>query len=111
MKVLLVGGGGREHAIAEAIARSKKTPQLYAVMGKKNPGIARLCKDFLLVKETDPSIVAYALKNEIELAVIGPEAPLAAGIPDLLWGAGIPVVDQESRLLRLNLIKPGRGCS
>jgi phosphoribosylamine--glycine ligase len=92
MKVLLVGGGGREHAIAEAIARSRKNPELYAVMGKKNPGIARLCKDLLLVKETDPAIVDYALKNKIELAVIGPEAPLAAGIPDLLWGAGIPVV-------------------
>ncbi len=92
MNVLLVGGGGREHAIAEAVARSKKTPGLYVAMSKKNPGIARLCKDFLLVKETDPKLVDYALQNEIELAVIGPEAPLAAGIPDLLWDAGIPVV-------------------
>jgi|GEM_PF-18496 len=92
MKVLLVGGGGREHAIAEAIARSKREPELYAAMGRKNPGIARLCKDFLLVKETDPAIVDYAKKNGIELAVIGPEAPLAAGISDLLWNAGIPAV-------------------
>jgi phosphoribosylamine--glycine ligase len=92
MKVLLVGGGGREHAIAEAIARSKKDPQLYAAMGKKNPGIARLCKDFLLVKETDPALVDFAIRNGVELAVMGPEAPLAAGIPDLLWKAGIPVV-------------------
>ncbi|MDP2845356.1 MAG: phosphoribosylamine--glycine ligase, partial [Candidatus Methanoperedens sp.] len=92
MKILLVGGGGREHAIAEAIARSRKNPELYAAMSKKNPGIARLCKDFLLVKETDPAIVDYALQNGIELAVIGPEAPLAAGIPDRLWDAGIPVV-------------------
>jgi phosphoribosylamine--glycine ligase len=92
MKVLLVGGGGREHAIAEAIARSKKDPELYAAMGKKNPGIARLCKDFLLVKETDPELVDFAIRNGIELAVMGPEAPLAAGIPDLLWDAGIPVV-------------------
>lgn len=92
MNVLLVGGGGREHAIAEAVARSKKTPGLYAAMSKKNPGIARLCKDFMLVKETDHAIVDYAFKNGIELAVIGPEAPLASGIPDLLWDAGIPVV-------------------
>lgn len=92
MKVLLVGGGGREHAIADAIIRSKKNPELYAAMSKKNPGIARLCKDFLLIKETEPSIIDYAVKNKIELAVIGPEAPLAAGIPDLLWDAGIPVV-------------------
>lgn len=92
MKVLLVGGGGREHSIAEAIARSRKNPELFAAMSKKNPGIARLCKDFLLVKETEPGLVDYALQNKIELAVIGPEAPLAAGIPDMLWGAGIPVV-------------------
>ncbi len=92
MKVLLVGGGGREHAIAEAIARSGKNPELYAAMSRKNPGIAGLCKGFLPVKETDPAIIDYALKNKIELAVIGPEAPLAAGIPDLLWNAGIPVV-------------------
>lgn len=92
MKVLLVGGGGREHAIAEAIARSRKNPELYAAMSRKNPGIAHLCKDFLLVKETDQSIIDYAVKNKIELAVIGPEAPLAAGIPDKLWDAGIPVV-------------------
>ncbi len=92
MKVLLIGGGGREHAIAQAIARSKKNPQLFTAMSKKNPGIARLCKDFFLVKETEPAIVDYAVKNGIELAVIGPEAPLAAGIPDFLWDSGIPVV-------------------
>src|SRR3972149_2345004 len=92
MKVLLVGGGGREHAIAEAIARSKRNPQLFAAMNRKNPGIARLCQDFILVKETDPAIVDFAVNNTIELAVMGPEAPLAAGIPDALWEAGIPVV-------------------
>ncbi len=92
MKVLLIGGGGREHAIAEAIARSKKDPELYAAMGKKNPGIARVCKDFLLVKETDHALVDFAIRSGIELAIMGPEAPLAAGIPDLLWDAGIPVV-------------------
>ncbi len=92
MKVLLIGSGGREHAIAMAIARSRKYPQLYAAMSKKNPGIASLCKDFLLVKETDPAIVDYARTNRIELAVIGHETPLAAGIPDMLWAADIPVV-------------------
>jgi len=92
MKVLLVGGGGREHAIAEAVARSKKNPELFAAMSKKNPGISHLCKEFLLVKETDPEVVDFAIKNRIELAIIGPETPLAAGISDLLWDAGIPVV-------------------
>ncbi|MFH1323183.1 MAG: phosphoribosylamine--glycine ligase N-terminal domain-containing protein, partial [Methanobacteriota archaeon] len=76
MRVLLVGGGGREHAIAEAISRSRRDPQLYAAMGKKNPGIAGLCKEFILIKETDPAIVDFAVRNKIELAIIGPETPL-----------------------------------
>jgi phosphoribosylamine--glycine ligase len=105
MKVLLVGGGGREHAIAEAIARSKKKPQLFAAMSKKNPGIARLCKDFLLVKETDPKLVDYSVKNEIKLAVIGPEAPLAAGIPDFLWETGIPVVGPRKQAAQIEFDK------
>ncbi|MCZ7402881.1 MAG: phosphoribosylamine--glycine ligase [Candidatus Methanoperedens sp.] len=92
MKVLLVGGGGREHAIAESVARSNNNPELFAAMSKKNPGIARLCKEFLLIKETDPEVVDFAIKNKIELAIIGPETPLAAGISDRLWVAGIPVV-------------------
>ncbi|MFA4955617.1 MAG: phosphoribosylamine--glycine ligase [Candidatus Methanoperedens sp.] len=92
MKVLLVGGGGREHAIAESVARSKKNPQLFAAMSKKNPGISRLCKEFLLIKETDPEVVDFAIKNKIEIAIIGPETPLATGISDRLWDAGIPVV-------------------
>jgi phosphoribosylamine--glycine ligase len=105
MRVLLVGGGGREHAIAEAIVRSKKNQELYCTMSKKNPGIARLCQKFLLVKETDPAIIDYAVKNRIELAVIGPEAPLAAGIPDLLWDAGIPVVGPRKLAARIEFDK------
>jgi phosphoribosylamine--glycine ligase len=92
MKVLLVGGGGREHAIAESVARSKQNPELFTAMSKKNPAIARLCEEFLLIKETDPGVVDFATRNKIELAIIGPETPLAAGISDRLWDAGIPVV-------------------
>ena len=93
MKILLIGGGGREHAIAEGIKRSKQSPSLYAVMAKKNPGIAALCEDFLLEKETElEKIVEYAKATGIEMAFVGPETPLAAGVADTLWEAGIPVV-------------------
>ena len=93
MKILLIGGGGREHAIAEAIKKSKQSPSLYAVMAKKNPGIASFCEDFLLEKETEAGkIVEYAKSRDIEMAFVGPEAPLAAGVSDALWEAGIPVV-------------------
>ena len=93
MKILLIGGGGREHAVAEGIKKSKHNPYLYAVMAKKNPGIAALCEDFLLEKETEvEKIVEYAKSRDIDMAFVGPEAPLAAGIADALWEAGIPVI-------------------
>lgn len=93
MNILLIGGGGREHVIAEGIKRSKHNPFLYAVMAKKNPGIAVLCEDFLLEKETEVGkVIEYAKSRNIEMALVGPEAPLAAGIADALWEAGIPVV-------------------
>ncbi len=93
MKILLIGGGGRENAIAEGIKKSKHNPSLYAVMAKKNPGIAALCEDFLLEKETEvEKVVEYAKSTGIEIAFVGPEAPLAAGIADALWEAGIPVI-------------------
>lgn len=83
MKVLLVGSGGREHAIAMAIAQSGEEPTLYAAMRYKNPGIARLCRDYLIVNETDVERVAdYA--RRADLVVVGPEAPLAEGIVDAL---------------------------
>lgn len=93
MNVLLIGGGGREHAIAEAIKKSKQGPALYAVMSRKNPGIAALCEDFLLEKETGvEKVVEYARAKKVDMAFIGPEAPLAEGLSDALWEAGVPVV-------------------
>ena len=62
-KILLIGGGGREHAIAHAISRSKREYELYAVMSRKNPGIAVLCKDFLQNSETDVDKVTEYAKN------------------------------------------------
>jgi phosphoribosylamine---glycine ligase len=88
MKVLLVGSGGREHAMAMAISQSAEEPTLYAAMRYKNPGIARLCEDYLLVNETDSDKVAdYA--RSADLVVIGPEAPLAEGVVDVLNDRGV----------------------
>ncbi len=93
MKILIIGGGGREHVIAEGIKNSKQNPSIYAVMAKKNPGIAALCEDFLLEKETEvEKVVEYAKSRNIDIAFVGPEAPLAAGISDALWEAGISVI-------------------
>ncbi|MFA5348160.1 MAG: phosphoribosylamine--glycine ligase N-terminal domain-containing protein, partial [Methanoregula sp.] len=84
MKILVVGGGGREHAIVRALARSSKT-EIFSVMAKVNPGISALAAGVRLCRETDTSrIVAYARESGAEYAFVGPEAPLEAGIVDLL---------------------------
>jgi phosphoribosylamine--glycine ligase len=106
MNVLVVGGGGREHAIAASIAQSRKDPVIFAVMAKKNPGIAGLCQDFLLEKETDvKKIVAYATANNVDIAFIGPESPLAAGLADALEDVGIGVVGPRKAVAQIEFDK------
>jgi phosphoribosylamine--glycine ligase len=87
--VLLVGGGGREHAIARAVAASEDA-DLYACASNRNPGIASLAEGFANVEETRPDeIVGYAESVGATLAVIGPESALNAGVADELDAAGI----------------------
>jgi phosphoribosylamine--glycine ligase len=86
--VLLVGGGGREHAIARALAESEAS--LYACAGNRNPGIAAIAKGFETLDTTNPTaVVSYAERVDATLAVVGPEGPLAAGVADALDDAGV----------------------
>ena len=83
--VLLVGGGGREHAIARAVAGSEAA-ELYACASNRNPGIASLAEGYAEIDETDgDSIVEYAESIGATLAAIGPESALNAGIADAPW--------------------------
>ncbi|KTG30778.1 phosphoribosylamine--glycine ligase [Haloferax profundi] len=85
--VLLVGGGGREHAIARALAPDC---DLYACASNRNPGIAELAEDFETISETAADdIVEYAESVGATLAIVGPESGLAAGVSDALDAAGI----------------------
>ena len=87
MKILLVGGGGREHALAWKMAQSKLCEVLYAAPG--NPGIAQ-CAHCLELKDDDiAGIVGFAKKNGVDLVVVGPEEPLANGMADAVREAGI----------------------
>jgi phosphoribosylamine--glycine ligase len=105
-RILLIGGGGREHAIAYAISKSKHAHQLYAVMSKKNPGIAGLCEDFFINDETElDKVTQYANDKKIDIAVIGPEAPLAAGLSDALQNGGIPSVGPKRLAAKLEFDK------
>src|SRR4051794_15705092 len=83
VRVLLVGGGGREHALAWKLAQSPLLSELHAAPG--NPGIAELATCH------DDDIPALARRLRPDLIVIGPEAPLVAGLADELLGAGIAV--------------------
>jgi len=86
--VLLIGGGGREHAIARALEDSEA--DLYACAGNKNPGIARIAAGFETLETTDPdAVVDYAEEIDATLAVVGPESYLEAGVVDALEDAGI----------------------
>ena len=104
--VLLVGGGGREHAIARAIARSPRDPDLVACAGNRNPGIAALASTYETVETTDPdAVVAVADRTDADLAVIGPESPLAAGVADALDAAGVYPFGPRADLARIETDK------
>jgi phosphoribosylamine--glycine ligase len=104
VKALVIGGGGREHCIVKALARSGA--EIYAVAGNRNPGIARATKDFLLHDVMDvKKIISWAESRSIGLAVVGPEAPLGAGIVDALTEAGIPAFGPNKAASQIELSK------
>ena len=105
MKILVVGGGGREHAIVRALARSNNT-EIFSVMAKLNPGISALAAGVRLCRETDTSrITAYARESGAEYAFVGPEAPLEAGIVDLLEDMNIHCVGPTQAAARIETDK------
>ncbi|HJJ29897.1 MAG TPA: phosphoribosylamine--glycine ligase [Methanocorpusculum sp.] len=92
MKILVAGGGGREHAICLALTKNAKV-ELYSVMGKKNPGIAKIASKCFIHPETDvPAVLTFAKEHNIQYAIVGPEAPLEAGLVDALTKEGIGCV-------------------
>ncbi|HYG72093.1 MAG TPA: phosphoribosylamine--glycine ligase, partial [Actinomycetota bacterium] len=89
MRVLVVGGGGREHALAWALARSPSVDEVVAAPG--NPGIAREA-ECIAVESTDVDAISDLVgRRGVDLTVIGPEAPLVAGLADVLRDRGYRV--------------------
>jgi phosphoribosylamine--glycine ligase len=104
MKVLVIGGGARENAICKSVYRARNS--LYSVMKNKNPGIARICDEYLLEKETNVKKVAeYAEEKAIDLAIIGPEAPEEVGLADELLKRGIATASPQKKAAEIETNK------
>ncbi len=89
-----------------ALARSPQRPELVCFSGARNPAIVELCAAYVVGSITDPAAVAaFAVEHGVTLAVLGPEAPLAAGVADALWAAGIAVVGPTQSLARVESSK------
>ena len=89
MKILIVGGGGREHAIAVAVAESPKADKIYCAPG--NAGIAEVAECVPIGVDEFARISSFAKEKEVDLVIVGPDDPLAAGLVDVLEEAGLRV--------------------
>jgi phosphoribosylamine--glycine ligase len=100
MRILVLGGGGREHAIVHSIARSRFQPEILVAPG--NGGTARIATNVAGLSIDDPHAVAdYAADNKVDLVVIGPEGPLVAGVADAVRARGIKVFGPGGLAARL----------
>ena len=88
MKVMVVGGGAREHTLVWKLSRSKRVKEIYVAPG--NAGTAQIAKNLDISPTNLDALAGAAKENKIDLVVVGPEAPLAAGIVDKLERLGIP---------------------
>lgn len=103
MNILILGGGGREHALAWAIAQNPKCDQLFCAPG--NAGIAQVADCVDINPEDGDAVVDFCSDESISFVVVGPEAPLAAGVADVLRSAGILTFGPSAAAARLESSK------
>ncbi len=89
MNILVIGSGGREHALTWAVARSKKATKIYCAPG--NPGTSELAENVDIKASDLDGLLKFALDKKIDLTVVGPEDPLVAGIADIFTSKGLKV--------------------
>lgn len=101
--VLVIGSGGREHAIVHALARSPQVDRIYCAPG--NAGIAELA-ECVAIKDTDvPALVDFAKQHSVDLTVVGPEAALAVGIVDAFRAEALPIFGHTQAATRIESSK------
>ena len=106
MNILLIGSGAREHALARAVNHSPQSTMLYCMATSKNPGIQSLCAGYSVNDINDPmAVIKYSKSCQIDIAIIGPEAPLAAGLADALWEIGVACVGPKQKLAQIETSK------
>ncbi len=110
VKILLVGNGAREHAIADTLARSTHQPKIYAAASDRNPGIVRICQktggEIILGNPTDPKFVAQtAQKHSVDFVFIGPEEPQFMGVADEVENTGIPCIGAKKAPAEIEMSK------
>ena len=103
MRILIVGSGGREHALAWAVSRSPQRKSLFCLPG--NGGTAQLGQNISIPATNIQEIVQFALKNKIDLVIIGPEDPLASGLADQLRAVGVPTFGPSAHAARIEASK------
>ena len=105
-KILVIGSGAREHCIVRVLDRSEQDKKIYCLASNMNPGIAERCDELTVGNINDPQFVMkYAKETGTSLAIIGPENPLANGVSDSLWSAGVKVVGPKKDLAQLETSK------
>jgi phosphoribosylamine---glycine ligase len=102
-KILLVGGGGREHALAAKIARDAPGADILVAPG--NPGTAALARNVPVSAEDIAGLVALARTERVDLTVVGPELPLAAGLGDAFAAEGLPLFGPDAAAARIESSK------
>ena len=103
MKALVVGNGGREHAIAWKLSRSNRISGLYVAPG--NAGTGPLCENLAIDPQDTESLVRASVERKVDLVFVGPEAPLAAGLVDSLEAAGVGVIGPPAKAAQLEASK------
>src|SRR3989344_4839853 len=89
MKILIIGGGGREHALAWKIAQSPRAEKVFVAPGHAGSAREAKCENVAIAAEDVDGLLRFAQQNKIDITIVGPEAPLVLGVVDRFIAAGL----------------------